>query len=103
MTTIPELFTKLSSAPLSSAEIILGSRYESEEWKLDGVCRTVDPDMWFPEPPNSGFQAKKLCVRCPVKDECLDYAMTNNEKFGVWGGLSAHERKKLRRRIKNAS
>lgn len=103
MTIIPKSLQKLSSAPLSSAEIILGSKYESEEWKLDGICRTVDPDMWFPEPPASGFQAKKLCARCPVIEECLEYAMANNEKFGVWGGLSAHERKKLKRKLRDAS
>jgi WhiB family redox-sensing transcriptional regulator len=76
------------------------SRYTSEEWKLDGVCRTVDPDLWFPEIHQTGAAAKKLCRTCPVIDECLQYALDNGEAYGVWGGMGSTERKLIRRRAK---
>ena len=62
------------------------------------MCRTVDPEIWFPEGPSSGYVAKKMCYRCPVILECFIYAMENREMFGVWGGLSTNQRIKLRRK-----
>lgn len=64
------------------------------------VCQEVDPDLWFPESGGENFQyrmAKKFCAPCPVKTECLTLALENNEQFGIWGGLTAKERQKLRR------
>ena len=72
-------------------------RYTSEEWKLDGVCRTVDPDLWYPENSSPSWEAKRLCRNCPVVTECLDYALDNKEMFGIWGGLSPRERQRVRR------
>jgi WhiB family redox-sensing transcriptional regulator len=62
------------------------------------VCRTVDPELWFPETNSLGLQAKKFCASCPVVEECLQYALENNEKHGIWGGLSRSQRILLRRR-----
>lgn len=62
-------------------------------------CQTTDPEIWFG---NDYFKstftfARNLCARCPVRQKCLDYAMANDEEFGVWGGLSPSERDRLKR------
>jgi WhiB family transcriptional regulator, redox-sensing transcriptional regulator len=58
-------------------------------------CAYVDPDLWYPhEKGDPGIQAKRICRRCPVKIECLAYALDNDERHGIWGGLSAQERAK---------
>lgn len=64
-------------------------------------CMTTDPEIWFPEfssnVPNYRM-AKKLCSNCPVARECLAYALATNEQYGVWGGLTTDERRRLRGR-----
>mgnify|MGYP000160797370 CR=1 FL=1 len=57
----------------------------------------VDPDLFFPERGASTREAKEVCRGCIVRLECLEYALTNGEKFGIWGGLSERERRRLRR------
>lgn len=68
-----------------------------EPWALDGLCNQVDPDIFFPEKGESTRPAKRICQSCPVIAECLEYALANNERFGIWGGLSERERRRLRR------
>ncbi len=55
------------------------------------------PDLFFPEMGGTSEPAKKLCQGCPVKLQCLEYALNANETIGVWGGLSVLERKRLKR------
>ena len=59
-------------------------------------CRESDPDAWFPDedrPMASDYtQVKKLCRACPIQTMCLEYAITNQEQHGLWGGLTARER-----------
>lgn len=63
-------------------------------------CQVSDPEAWFPvyeQGENSDYrQAKKLCAICPVKNECLRYALAADEPFGVWGGLTPKERSRMR-------
>ncbi len=68
------------------------------EWQERAVCAQVDPEAFFPEPGGSTSEAKRVCARCEVKGECLEYALANDERFGIWGGLSESERRKIRRR-----
>ncbi len=65
------------------------------DWVLQGLCAQVDSEMFFPEKGGSSNQAKGVCQRCPVRAECLEYALENNEQFGIWGGKSERERRKL--------
>ena len=58
------------------------------EWMSHGLCAEVDPDLWFPETGESNREAKAVCRRCPVRDDCLDYALAHDERFGIWGGTS---------------
>jgi WhiB family redox-sensing transcriptional regulator len=66
-------------------------------WKDEANCLGVDPDLFFPERGESTKQAKSVCAGCVVRDECLEYAIVNVEKFGIWGGKSERERRLLRR------
>ena len=67
-------------------------------WQTDALCAQTDPEAFFPEKGGSTRDAKRVCEACPVSGQCLDYAMSNDEKFGIWGGLSERERRRLRRR-----
>lgn len=67
-------------------------------WQADALCAQTDPEAFFPEKGGSTRDAKKICAQCEVKAECLEYALTNDERFGIWGGLSERERRRLRRR-----
>ena len=66
-------------------------------WQTDALCAQTDPEAFFPEKGGSTRYAKRVCEACPVQAECLDYAMSKDEKFGIWGGLSERERRRLRR------
>lgn len=66
-------------------------------WQTDAACPTEVGVNFFPEVGESTRPAKEVCHRCPVRERCLEYAMANGEKFGVWGGLSEKERRALRR------
>lgn len=73
---------------------------QPEPWVRYGSCRGVDPDLFFPERGASTKEAKEICRGCSVREECLDYALRNNEKFGVWGGMSERERRSIRRQLR---
>jgi len=68
------------------------------QWQDQANCLGVDPDLFFPERGASTREAKEVCRGCVVKQDCLEFALANGEKFGIWGGLSERERRKLRRK-----
>ncbi|MGO2139571.1 MAG: WhiB family transcriptional regulator [Leucobacter sp.] len=70
---------------------------EALAWQSDALCAQTDPESFFPEKGGSTREAKRICESCEVRSECLDYALENDERFGIWGGLSERERRKLRR------
>lgn len=67
-------------------------------WQSDSLCAQTDPEAFFPEKGGSTRDAKKICSSCEVRAHCLEYALENDERFGIWGGLSERERRKLRKR-----
>jgi WhiB family transcriptional regulator, redox-sensing transcriptional regulator len=67
-------------------------------WQTDALCAQTDPEAFFPEKGGSTRDAKRICTTCDVRDQCLEYALQNDERFGIWGGLSERERRKLKRR-----
>jgi WhiB family redox-sensing transcriptional regulator len=74
-----------------------------EEWRYDAACTGEDPELFFPVGTSADAliqtrQAKAVCDRCPVRDECLAFALNTGQTDGVWGGLSEDERRQLRRR-----
>ena len=67
-------------------------------WQERALCAQTDPEAFFPEKGGSTREAKKVCVGCDVRGECLEYALAHDERFGIWGGLSERERRKLKKR-----
>ena len=73
-----------------------------KSWQDFANCLGVDPDLFFPERGASTREAKEVCRGCVVREECLEYALANGEKFGIWGGLSERERRRIRRQRSSA-
>lgn len=72
-------------------------------WQSRANCLGVDPDLFFPERGASTREAKEVCRGCEVRGECLEFALRNGEKFGIWGGLSERERRRIRRQRAQAA
>lgn len=76
-------------------------------WMVEAACRTgdVDPAWWFPDrgPVNDGWRARQICATCPVRVECLDYAVETGQRYGIWGGLGEKERRRRARSRRVAS
>ncbi len=70
---------------------------DTRGWMLEAKCLDADPEAFFPEKGGSTREAKRICAACPVRDECLDHALANEERFGIWGGFSERERRRMRR------
>lgn len=68
------------------------------DWTADALCAESDPDAWYPDAGSSGRQAKAICARCGVREDCLQQALDSGDRWGIWGGLSEPERRALRRR-----
>jgi WhiB family redox-sensing transcriptional regulator len=68
----------------------------ADGWRLDALCAETDPEAFFPEKGGSTREAKRVCSGCSVRAECLEFALANDERFGIWGGLSERERRRLR-------
>tara|TARA_B100001996_G_scaffold132253_1_gene100597 strand:+ start:447 stop:749 length:303 start_codon:yes stop_codon:yes gene_type:complete len=80
-------------------EGLLNREFDSASWMKDSACKDVDPSIFFVERGESGEEAKAICATCPVKQECLDYAIKFNERVGIWGGMSDKQiRQEVRRR-----
>lgn len=72
------------------------------DWRSETACSGVDSDIFFPAADEEASpQAKAICAECPVQEVCLQYALATNQAAGVWGGLDAGERRRMRRRIRD--
>ncbi|SDZ75480.1 WhiB family transcriptional regulator, redox-sensing transcriptional regulator [Bowdeniella nasicola] len=83
----------------ASADPYDGIEYGSPAWYELALCAQTDPEAFFPEKGGSTREAKRVCASCPVAKKCLEYALENDERFGIWGGKSERERRLLKRRI----
>ena len=83
---------QLSLVPSSSTDDFFDNDTESieDQWQERALCAQTDPEAFFPE---------RICQGCEVRDECLEYALAHDERFGIWGGLSERERRRLKRGI----
>ncbi len=72
---------------------------DDPEWQERALCAQTDPEAFFPEKGGSTREAKRICLGCEVRDACLEYALAHDERFGIWGGLSERERRRLKRGI----
>ncbi len=66
-------------------------------WQDRALCAQTDPEAFFPVKGGSTREAKRICLGCEVRAECLEYALSGDERFGIWGGLSERERRRLKR------
>lgn len=72
-------------------------------WRQRAACQGVDPEIFYPVSDEEAEQALAICGSCPVREACLEYALTNREREGVWGGATERERRRmLRQRRKSA-
>jgi WhiB family redox-sensing transcriptional regulator len=69
------------------------------EWQREALCNQTDPEAFFPEYERDGRMAKEVCKECPVKQKCFDYAVSNKETFGIWGGVDFTVRRTERERL----
>jgi WhiB family transcriptional regulator, redox-sensing transcriptional regulator len=72
-------------------------------WMDQARCAETDPESFFPEKGGSTRQAKVVCQGCEVRAECAAYAMAHDERFGIWGGLSEMDRRRIRRQDRSAA
>jgi WhiB family transcriptional regulator, redox-sensing transcriptional regulator len=73
-----------------------------QDWRADGLCARSDPELWFAVGALEHKQAKSICRQCPVRRECLAYAMDGPVDHGIWGGLTERERRRFRRKAAGA-
>jgi WhiB family redox-sensing transcriptional regulator len=71
--------------------------HQVQEWMLRGNCREHSPEEFFPSDGVGVEKARRICADCPVKAECLEYALTYRIDHGVWGGASERERRRILR------
>ena len=72
-------------------------------WRQHAACRGADPDIFYPSSDEEAEEAKAICATCPVRQACLEHALANRERDGVWGGATERERRRLiRQRRKSA-
>ncbi len=103
--TIPRCSQVSGALPLewggsaTDREILAGlfGSLDDEEWQDGALCAQVDGDLFFPEKGGSTKEAKSICHRCEVRAECLEYALANSIRDGVWGGMAGREREFLKR------
>jgi WhiB family transcriptional regulator, redox-sensing transcriptional regulator len=80
------------------AQVFLGPDEVDElAWQGRALCGQADPEAFFPEKGGSTREAKRICRSCEVRADCLEYALEHDERFGVWGGMSERERRRLKR------
>ena len=89
---------QLSLVPLHE-RFDMESDEDDDQWQERGLCAQTDPEAFFPEKGGSTREAKRICQGCEVRDACLDYALAKDERFGIWGGLSERERRRLKRGV----
>lgn len=70
------------------------SLLQPEPWTRDALCAEVGGDMFFPDLGEAAHEAKKICAACPVRDACLEYALRNRVKEGIWGGMNYKARRR---------
>lgn len=82
------------------AAAIVGTLADGDtSWQERALCAQTDPEAFFPEKGGSTREAKRICAVCPVRAECLSYALEHDERFGIWGGLSERERRRLKKMV----
>ena len=72
-------------------------------WRLRAACRGVEPDIFYPVTDEEADDAKAICAGCSVRERCLEWALTNREADGVWGGATERERRRIVRQRRRSA
>ena len=76
---------------------------KSLAWRTQARCKGIDPEVFYPVSDEDADEAKSICGECPVRLQCLEYAIVARERDGVWGGATEKERRRIiRQRRKSA-
>ncbi|WP_435597109.1 WhiB family transcriptional regulator [Streptomyces anulatus] len=67
----------------------------NDAWREDALCRQTDPELFHPEVGGTAVPAKQTCMACPVRPDCLDYAIDTRQQWGIWGGVGQKELRRL--------
>ncbi|MDP2622657.1 MAG: WhiB family transcriptional regulator [Actinomycetota bacterium] len=81
---------------LDELRVALSSGFDLS-WQDEANCKGANADLFFPERGASTRSAKAICRECEVRADCLEFAIVTGEKFGIWGGMSERERRRVRR------
>jgi WhiB family transcriptional regulator, redox-sensing transcriptional regulator len=88
-----------ADAPLSPQLLAEARSDTARTWASQALCVGANPESFFPPGDGPAIEARRICAMCPVRGQCLAYAVTADEPSGIWGGLDARERHSLRRQI----
>jgi WhiB family redox-sensing transcriptional regulator len=72
---------------------------DPQAWRERAACKEMDPRIFFPELRENCAQAREVCRQCPVRTDCLDFALATRQRFGFWGGMNVKERDRLARGV----
>lgn len=92
MTLVRRVVTEMFSPPAHPYDT-------NPDWQKDGLCTGQGPALWFPPrgtPISQIAKAKAICRQCPIRQKCLDYALYHGDRYGIWGGTTEMERRKMR-------
>jgi WhiB family redox-sensing transcriptional regulator len=95
---MPEDYADPLGSPGSSVDDLQAMLFTKEPWRQHAACRGADPEIFFSDFPDDQAIAKGVCATCPVQEACLDSSLVNREDDAVWGGMTAGERRGIRRR-----
>lgn len=70
-----------------------------QDWQAQARCQGLDPDQFFVRGASQARRAIRICDRCTVRTDCLQYALDNRVDFGVWGGMTERQRRAYQRRL----
>lgn len=78
---------------------MIDPQYAPPSWTAEARCAEVDTELFFPEKGDSysADMARRICSMCEVKTQCLEYALDNNERYGIWGGTNERDRRPMLR------
>ncbi len=94
-------YTLSRTGPDAAVASFLGElRAIRTDWIEQANCRCVDPELFFPARGGSTKEAKAVCKGCVVRDKCLNHSLVQGERFGIWGGTTEQERRRLRRSLR---
>ena len=97
---MPDNTTLSDAARLLSPQLLQEARSDAARgWAARALCVGFDPEAFFPPGDDPAIEARAICAACPVRGECLAYAVIADERFGIWGGLDPRQRRTVRRRL----